>query len=139
MNLLPNPKPISLLASLRKTAIMLVASGGILAAAGQVYSMQPVTTTWAAPESGHTASADLPPAKGTQAWVIKKAGCKPATGGVLPTSVVVDPAGPRSWTHVTSDEGIGHAFEQEVFNGTIPANEWTLPVDHGMRVGVFCR
>lgn len=140
MNLLPRRKPARTFRQTLTRALRLAVINSVLVGAPlAVVAALPVNMTWAAPEHGATASADLPAAKGSQADVIKRAGCKVAPEGVFPTSVVADPAGERSWTHITSQRGLGHAFEQLVFDGVLEANEWTQPVDHGMRVGVFCR
>jgi hypothetical protein len=103
-------------------------------------SFATINVTAVPPEQGAGAkSVANDPAPGSQADVIERAGCETAPEGVFPSSVIADPAGSKSWTHMESDKALGHAFEQLVFDGILPANEWTLPVDHGMRVGVFCK
>ena len=95
-------------------------------------AIQPV-----APEHTDAAVADLAPAKGTQAWAIEKSGCVEAPGGTVGSGVVYTVVG-SGWRY-GGEDAVGRAFEQLVYDGVLAANEWTQPVDHGMRVGVFCR
>lgn len=74
----------------------------------------------------------------TQTDVMQNSGCVYAQGE-LPTGAVVDPAGDTSWVYTTSSGVITKAFEQLIFDGVLEANEFTKAVDHGMRVGAFCK
>lgn len=78
-------------------------------------------------------------APGSAHAVTKRAGCREALKGDDISGVVIDPAGKRSWTYTESQTAIAHAFEQKVYDGVLEANEWTKPVDHGMRVAIFCK
>jgi hypothetical protein len=144
------PRPVSatlprqlggaLLRALVGCLLLAVPVVGLYAVTDRTFGVGDLGYEVAAPEHGAGADvAEAAPARGSQAWVIERAGCVAAPEGVFPGSVVVDPAGDRGWTHVTSQAGLGAAFEQLVFDGVLEANEWTQPVDHGMRVGVFCR
>lgn len=97
------------------------------------------TLKMATPEHGANKDyVDPNPAKGTQAWVVKKNDCVKTKDGEFPSGVVITSPN-RDWYFVDSDEAIGHVFEQLVFNGTVEENVWTKPVNHHITVGVMCR
>lgn len=138
MNIIPTPRSLTFAQTMRRGVLTALASCALLASAVFAVSTLPTNMTFAAPESSavdHKRDA----AAGSQAAVIAKSGCKTAPEGVLPSSVVADPAGDRSWTHMTSERALTQAFEQLVFDGVLEGNEFTKSVDHGMRVGVFCK
>lgn len=74
----------------------------------------------------------------SQATRLSKAkGCVEAKGGVIPTHVIASIGG--SAYRYMGDKGVGMAFEQLVFDGTIKPNEYTKPINHNMRVAIFCK
>lgn len=136
-----NRKPTKTFAqTMRAALIKAITCCAMLAAPVIGASMLPTPMQYAAPEHSDTAvaDADLAPAKGTQAWVVKKTGCVRTGEGEFPKAVIISTVN-KGWYSVDSDKAIGHVFEQLVFDGVIPANEWTKPVNHGIRVGVMCR
>jgi hypothetical protein len=131
VNILPRPRTRTFGQAMRRALLMALTCCALLAAPAIGASLLPIPMDYNATpghsETGISRAERM--VESGRCWV----GEAPAEmEGVVPGHV---------WANGTyrGERGVAAAFEQLVFDGVLPASEWTQPVDHGLTVNAFCR